>query len=116
MVSGLQREVFKLYRRYTSSILYYVTSFLSYPAPSTLRMANSKPANTRPKFYLMSRYTFRTNAASVSARDVGAIEHLIRQGKKKLEMYGDTSVKDCWVTKEMVEWGQKEGNRSNARQ
>lgn len=71
-------------------------------------MTTHKPASTRPKFLLLVRYTFRNNAGSVGARDVSAIEHLLRKGKRQVEMYEDRSVKDCWVSGEMREW-EKEG-------
>ncbi|EEB94020.1 hypothetical protein MPER_07245, partial [Moniliophthora perniciosa FA553] len=51
----------------------------------------------RPKFSLFVRYTFRTNASNISPRDVGTIEHLLRKGKRQLEMYEAPSVKDCWA-------------------
>lgn len=67
-------------------------------------MALAKPPPTRPKFLLFVRYTFRTNASSVSPRDVSAIEHLLRKGKRQIEMYEDPQVRDCWVSEEMQGW------------
>ncbi|KAJ7600710.1 hypothetical protein C8J56DRAFT_847282 [Mycena floridula] len=90
--SGLQQEVLNLYRR-------------------ALRMAQRKPQSTRAKFDLLVRYTFRQRASSVSARDVSAIEHLMRTGKRKIEMYEDPSVKDCWVSEEMQEWSKSQKRR-----
>ncbi|KAG2001816.1 hypothetical protein CC2G_013015 [Coprinopsis cinerea AmutBmut pab1-1] len=90
MRSGLQKEVLNLYRR-------------------ALRMARSKPPSSRPKFLLYVQYNFHINATSISPRNVSAVEHLIRKGTRQIEMYEDPSVKDCWVSKEMLEW--KESRR-----
>ncbi|GLB38319.1 putative complex I LYR family protein [Lyophyllum shimeji] len=83
--SGLQREVLALYRR-------------------ALTMVRSKPPETRPKFLLFVRYTFHTNASKVPPRNVSAIEHLLRKGKRQIEMYEDAAVKDCWVSGDMLAW------------
>ncbi|KAJ3854458.1 hypothetical protein EV368DRAFT_36691 [Lentinula lateritia] len=83
--SGLQKDVLSIYRR-------------------ALRMVKTKPPSTQDKFSLYIRYTFRSNASSVSPRDVSAIEHLMRKGKRQLEMYEHPSVKDCWVSEEMQNW------------
>ncbi|KAJ3522472.1 hypothetical protein NM688_g8869 [Phlebia brevispora] len=94
--SGLQKDVFALYRR-------------------ALRMAHTKPASTQDKFRLFVRYTFRTQASSVSPRDVAAIEHLLRKGRRQLETYEDDKVRDCWVSTEMREWEAREGRRWHTR-
>ncbi|KZT73760.1 hypothetical protein DAEQUDRAFT_661624 [Daedalea quercina L-15889] len=86
--SGLQKEVLALYRR-------------------ALRMAHSKPSAVRQNFDLFVRYTFRTRASAVSSRDVAAIEHLLRHGRRQVEMYEDNKVRNCFVSKEMLEWGQR---------
>ncbi|KAF9267429.1 hypothetical protein L218DRAFT_894713 [Marasmius fiardii PR-910] len=88
--SGLQKEVFSLYRR-------------------ALRMVRRKPSTSRPKFSLFVRYTFRKSATTISSRDVSAIEHLLRKGRRQLESFESPSVKDCWVSEEMKTWdrGQK---------
>ncbi|KAJ3722073.1 hypothetical protein DFJ43DRAFT_678623 [Lentinula guzmanii] len=83
--SGLQKDVLSLYRR-------------------ALRMVKTKPPSTQDKFTLYVRYTFRTSASSVSPRDVSAIEHLMRKGKRQLETYENPSIKDCWVSEEMQNW------------
>ncbi|KAG7088431.1 hypothetical protein E1B28_012424 [Marasmius oreades] len=83
--SGLQKEVLSLYRR-------------------ALRMVRSKSSAGRPKFSLFIRYTFRTNATSISPRNVSAIEHLLRKGRRQLDLYESPSVKDCWVSEEMKTW------------
>ena len=67
-------------------------------------MVSTKPSPSQPKFLLFVRYTFRTQASSVSARDVAAIEHLLRKGRRQLEGLEELGVKDCWVSKEMEEW------------
>jgi succinate dehydrogenase assembly factor 1 len=71
-------------------------------------MVDSKPPAIQPKFRLLIRYTFRKSASSVSPRDISAIEHLLRAGKRQIEMYEDPSVKDCWISKEMQEWAESE--------
>ncbi|KXN81770.1 hypothetical protein AN958_03696 [Leucoagaricus sp. SymC.cos] len=83
--SGLQRDVLALYRR-------------------ALRMVKTKPESTQHKFSLYVRYTFHQNASSISPRDVSTIEHLLRKGRRQLEMYEDPGVKDCFVPKNMVDW------------
>lgn len=77
-------------------------------------MVKTKPKPTQDKFLLYVRFTFRQNALSVSYRDVNAIEHLLRKGTRQLEMYEDTGVKDCFVSKTMIEWEeqQRKGNNS----
>ncbi|KAI0781989.1 hypothetical protein C8Q75DRAFT_796005 [Abortiporus biennis] len=83
--SGLQKDVFALYRR-------------------ALRMARTKPPQTQSKFRLFVRYNFKTQASAMSPRDVSAIEHLLRKGKRQVEMYEDPAVRDCWVSQAMQEW------------
>ncbi|KAH9980178.1 hypothetical protein BGW80DRAFT_1273916, partial [Lactifluus volemus] len=87
--SGLQRDVFALYRR-------------------ALRMVRTKPPSTREKFRLFVRYNFKTQAATVSPRSVSTIEHLIRRGQRQLETYENSAVKDCWVSQEMRDWEEQE--------
>ncbi|KAI0071697.1 hypothetical protein K474DRAFT_1568039, partial [Panus rudis PR-1116 ss-1] len=83
--SGLQKEVLSLYRR-------------------ALRMVRTKPPTAQPKFRLFINYTFKTQSRTLSPRDVSAIEHLLRKGKRQVEMYEDEKVRDCWVSSEMREW------------
>lgn len=94
--SGLQKDVLALYRR-------------------AIRMVNTKPPPTRPKFLLLVRYTFRVNASSVSPRDVSAIEHLMRKGTRQLEMYENLGVKDCWLSEEMLLWDEMRKTHSGRR-
>ncbi|EGN92144.1 hypothetical protein SERLA73DRAFT_117784 [Serpula lacrymans var. lacrymans S7.3] len=86
--SGLQREVLSLYRR-------------------ALRMVRTKPPATQPKFRLFVQHNFRILASSISPRDVEAIEHLLRRGRRQIEMYEDHAVKDCWVSQEMRDWAKE---------
>jgi len=90
--SGLQREVFSLYRR-------------------ALRLIPTKPAPVQGKFSLFVRYNFRQNARSISPRDITAIEHLLRKGQRQIEQLEDTAMKDCWVGGEMLDWGLRNPGR-----
>ncbi|KLO04765.1 hypothetical protein SCHPADRAFT_840230 [Schizopora paradoxa] len=83
--SGLQREVLALYRR-------------------ALRIASKKPAVSQDKFRTFFRYNFHVNAQSISPRNINAIEHLLRKGRRQLEQLEDPAVTDCWVGNEMKEW------------
>lgn len=67
-------------------------------------MVNAKPPAVQSKFRLFVRYTFKTQATAVSPRDIAAIEHLLRRGRRQLEMYEDPKVRDCFVTTEMLHW------------
>lgn len=71
-------------------------------------MVFTKPPSTQPKFLLFIRFTFRSQASSISARDVAAVEHLLRKGSRQLEGLEEKGVKDCWVSKEMEEWGRRQ--------
>ncbi|KAI0947144.1 hypothetical protein AcV7_009644 [Taiwanofungus camphoratus] len=75
-------------------------------------MANTKPPLVRHKFLLFVRYNFKTQAASISPRDVAAIEHLLRRGQRQVEMYEDSKVRDCWMSTAMVEWGERNRGRN----
>ena len=74
-------------------------------------MVVTKPAPVQPKFRLFVRYTFKTQAASVSPRDIAAIEHLLRRGRRQLEMYEDPQVRDCFVSSDMLQWEAQHGGR-----
>jgi succinate dehydrogenase assembly factor 1 len=52
----------------------------------------------------MVRHTFHTNARSISSRDINTIDHLLRRGRRQLEMYSDPGVKDCHVSEAMRQW------------
>lgn len=71
---------------------------------SFIRMTRSKPPVSRPNFLLLVRYSFRQNAYSVAPRDFGAIEHLLRRGRRQLDMYADPGVTDCAVSDAMRQW------------
>ncbi|KAH8825343.1 hypothetical protein DL96DRAFT_1466816 [Flagelloscypha sp. PMI_526] len=79
--SGLQLEVLSLYRR-------------------AIRMALRKPPPSREQFLLFVRYTFRTTASSVTSRDVTAIEHLLRKGRRQIETFESSHVKVCSVSEQ----------------
>ncbi|KDQ06785.1 hypothetical protein BOTBODRAFT_140732 [Botryobasidium botryosum FD-172 SS1] len=83
--SGLQRQVLALYRR-------------------TLRMVRTKPTAARPKFLLFARYHFRERGGAVSPRNITAVEYMVRQGMKQVEMFENPSIKDCSVTDDMRRW------------
>ncbi|TEB30657.1 hypothetical protein FA13DRAFT_1630461 [Coprinellus micaceus] len=85
MKSGLQKEVLALYRR-------------------ALRMVRTKPESARSRFRLYMQYTFHNNAKSISPRNVSAIEHLLRKGKRQIEMYEDPAVTQCFVSQAMRDW------------
>jgi succinate dehydrogenase assembly factor 1 len=73
-------------------------------------MVRSKPENTRHKFHLYVQYTFHQNAERISPRNVSAIEHLLRTGRRQVEMYEDPAVKDCWVSADMIAWKKEKNN------
>lgn len=75
-------------------------------------MVRTKPPTSQPKFLLFVRHSFRTQASSVSARDVAAIEHLLRKGRRQLEGLEEPGVKDCWVSKEMRDWETRNAGRT----
>lgn len=70
-------------------------------------MVKTKPESTQHKFLLYVRFTFHQNALSASSRDVNAIEHLLRKGTRQLEMYEDIGVKDCFLSKIMIDWDEQ---------
>ena len=67
-------------------------------------MADAKPPAVQGKFRLFVRYTFKTQAVAVSPRDIAPIEHMLRRGRRQLEMYEDPKVRDCFVSTEMLHW------------
>ncbi|KAL2260135.1 hypothetical protein VTK26DRAFT_5962 [Humicola hyalothermophila] len=73
-LSGLQREVLGLYRQ-------------------CLRECRKKPEATRPHFQAFARAEFEKNI-TIDRRDFGAIEFLLRKGRRQLEMYSSPGVKD----------------------
>jgi succinate dehydrogenase assembly factor 1 len=121
--SGLQKDVLNLYKRYV------LVSFLNAPFLhgsvslnptnsgwfSALRIARTKPMETRAKFDILIRYSFRTQASSVNPRQISAIEYLLRKGKRQLEIYEAPLVKDCYVSQEMKQWNRAFRRTSDSR-
>jgi succinate dehydrogenase assembly factor 1 len=79
-------------------------------------MVRTKPSATQDNFALFVRHAFRTQAASVSTRNVSAIEHLMRRGVRQLEMYESPSVRDVYVSEEMRRWAEGEGMAGGRRE
>lgn len=75
MTTGLTRQVLQFYRR-------------------CLRTARTKPTATRPHFERVIKNEFRKSQQSVSKKDFGTIEFLLRMGERKLETYSSPSVRD----------------------
>lgn len=73
-LSGLQREVLSLYRR-------------------CLRAALKKPEETRHNFIEFAREEFKKNA-DLDKKDFAAIEHLLRRGRRQLEIYESPSIRN----------------------
>ncbi|KAK4192771.1 complex 1 protein-domain-containing protein [Podospora australis] len=73
-LSGLQKEVLSLYRQ-------------------CLRACRKKPEATRPHFQTFARTEFE-KSLKLDKRDFGAIEFLLRKGRRQLEMYASPGVKD----------------------
>ncbi|KAF2090655.1 complex 1 protein-like protein [Saccharata proteae CBS 121410] len=68
-LSGLQRDVLSLYRR-------------------CLRACRQKPAVRSPR-----RAEFERNAA-LEKRDFGAIEYVLRRGRRQLDIYEDPGIRN----------------------
>jgi len=75
-------------------------------------MVRSKPLSVRPKFLLFVRYNFKTQSSSVSPRNVAAVEHLLRRGRRQVEMYEDGKVRDCFVSAAMLQWEEQDRGRT----
>ncbi|KAA8914479.1 complex 1 protein-domain-containing protein [Sphaerosporella brunnea] len=73
-LSGIQREVLSLYR-------------------SCLRMIKEKPAESQQNFREYARHEFRQNLG-LNKKDFATIEHLLRVGQKKLELYSQPGIKN----------------------
>jgi succinate dehydrogenase assembly factor 1 len=74
-------------------------------------MVRTKSLDKQDKFRLYVRYQFKNQATSVSPRDLNAVEHLIRKGRRQLETYESPAVKDCWVSQQMREWDAQDRSR-----
>ncbi|KAI6785887.1 uncharacterized protein J7T54_006226 [Emericellopsis cladophorae] len=73
-LSGLQKEVLALYRH-------------------CLRESRRKPEATRAHFEKFARAEFARNL-HLDKRDFGAIEYLLRKGKRQLDAYSSPGIKD----------------------
>ncbi|KAK4034812.1 complex 1 protein-domain-containing protein [Parachaetomium inaequale] len=73
-LSGLQKEVLALYRQ-------------------CIRECRKKPEASRKRFQVFARNEFEKNIA-IDKRDFGAIEFLLRKGRRQLDMYSSPGVKD----------------------
>ncbi|KAJ5818303.1 hypothetical protein N7474_003894 [Penicillium riverlandense] len=73
-LSGLQREVLSLYRQ-------------------CLREIRKKPTESRANFKAYARAEFQKHL-SVSKKDFGAIEYLLRKGQRQLEMYAAPGIRN----------------------
>ena len=76
-------------------------------------MVRTKPPEARPKFMTFVRYSFKTQATAIQPKNVSAIEHLLRRGRRQLEIYEDPKVRDCWVSKDMREWNEQDRRRKH---
>ncbi|CDO94212.1 unnamed protein product [Kluyveromyces dobzhanskii CBS 2104] len=73
-LSGLQKEVIHLYRQ-------------------CVKTAHKKPIENRPHFITYIRAEFG-KFKDLSRKDFSTIEHLIRVGNRRLEMYATPELKD----------------------
>ncbi|KAI1824502.1 complex 1 protein-domain-containing protein [Xylaria intraflava] len=73
-LSGLQKEVLSLYRR-------------------CLRESRKKPKATRPHFEAFARSEFNKNI-KIDRKDFGAVEFLLRKGRRQLDVYSAPGIKD----------------------
>ncbi|CCH58435.1 hypothetical protein TBLA_0A06430 [Henningerozyma blattae CBS 6284] len=76
---GLQRDVVHLYR-------------------SCIRVAHTKPVQSRPHFIEFARSEFSKNR-DVPRKDFNTIEYLLRTGKRRLETYSSSEVKNIFGRK-----------------
>ncbi|GAA5998848.1 Sdh6p [Rhodotorula paludigena] len=88
-VTGLQRQVFGLYRR-------------------ALHLVQSKPLKNRPAWFAFVSHQFRhpSLGGGLKRKDVSAIEHLLRRGDKMIETYGSPGVKNVVVPEDAHNWPQ----------
>jgi len=73
-LSGLQKEVIALYRH-------------------CLRAARQKPSATQSHFKAYARAEF-DKSIMVSKKDFTAIEFLLRKGRRQLDLYSQSSIRD----------------------
>ncbi|KAJ2725554.1 hypothetical protein GGI07_001182 [Coemansia sp. Benny D115] len=77
-LSGLQRDVLRLYR-------------------DCLRAIAKKPEEARPRFRAFARHEFDKNIGSMKRTDVKAIEYLLRVGRRRMEQYMGPNVRDISI-------------------
>lgn len=73
-LSGIQREALKLYR-------------------ACFRIVKTKPTNTQEHWKTFIRHEFHKHG-NVSKKQFSVVEHLIRTGHKRFEMYLNPHIKD----------------------
>lgn len=73
-LSGIQREALKLYR-------------------TCFRIVKTKPTNTQEHWKTFIRHEFHKHG-NVSKKQFSVVEHLIRTGHKRFEMYLNPQIKD----------------------
>jgi len=71
-------------------------------------MVRTKPVQTQDKFLVLVRHHFRTQASAVAARNVTAVEHLLRRSQRMVDGWEDAAVKDCTLTNEMRAWNERQ--------
>ncbi|KAI9335171.1 hypothetical protein DFJ73DRAFT_32845 [Zopfochytrium polystomum] len=89
-LSGLQHEVLSLYKR-------------------LLRVSLAKERPASIAIYYNVRRAVRENASAISAKDHAAIEHLIRKGKKNVDLIRDPSVTSMSLHGDMEATAAKHG-------
>ncbi|SCU93390.1 LAMI_0E14202g1_1 [Lachancea mirantina] len=72
--SGLQRQILHLYRQF-------------------IRLAYQKPQENRAHFEKHFRYEFQ-RYKDLPRKDFSTIEHLLRVGRRRLELFSSPEVKD----------------------
>ncbi|TQS34629.1 hypothetical protein Golomagni_04982 [Golovinomyces magnicellulatus] len=75
--SGLQKEVFSLYRQ-------------------CLRACREKSQDARPRFLLFTRNEFEKNK-NLNKKEFVAIEYLLRKGRRQLDLYSSSGIRDIRV-------------------
>jgi len=114
--SGLQKEVLSTYRRYVSfnSLPLVVRSVLPKihrHRNRALRIIRTKPVASQARFRTLIRWHFRRPQVQeeISPRNISLIEHLVRKGKRHIEVWENPGVKDIVLNSQMRSW--EEGRR-----
>lgn len=110
-VTGLQRQVFGLYRRALHLVQSkpLVRPSLSPPRPGSRSLtAPSFAQENRPAWFAFVSHQFRhpSLGGGLKRKDVSAIEHLLRRGDKMIETYGSPGVKNVVVPEDAHDWPQ----------